>query len=117
MTARRSSGPTARRRRPTSSHPYIQTARPGARAPHVWLDDGRSTLDLYGRGFVLLRLGQRPPSGISIEQAAQQRGVPLTSIAIDDAKVLAAYERKLVLVQPDGPSPGAATKSPPTPAC
>src|SRR5213078_625610 len=32
----------------------------------------------------------------------QQRGVPLTSIAIDDAKVLAAYERKLVLVRPDG---------------
>jgi len=28
--------------------------------------------------------------------------VPLTSIAIDDAKVLAAYERKLVLVRPDG---------------
>jgi hypothetical protein len=84
------------------SHPYVQTARPGARAPHVWLDDGRSTLDLYGRGFVLLRLGPNPPPGASIEQAAKQRGVPLTSIAIDDAKVLAAYERKLVLVRPDG---------------
>src|SRR5215212_4839179 len=47
---------------PDQSHPYIQTARPGARAPHVWLDDGRSTLDLYGRGFVLLRLGANPPS-------------------------------------------------------
>ena len=46
---------------PDQSHPYIQTARPGARAPHVWLDDGRSTLDLYGRGFVLLRLGANPP--------------------------------------------------------
>ena len=87
---------------PDESHPYVQTARPGARAPHVWLGDGRSTLDLYGRGFVLLRLGQRPPSSTSIEQAAQQRGVPLTSIAIDDAKVLAAYERKLLLVRPDG---------------
>jgi hypothetical protein len=87
---------------PDQSHPYVQTARPGARAPHVWLDDGRSTLDLYGRGFVLLRLGHNPPSGASIEQAAQQRGVPMTAIAIDDAKVLAAYERKLVLVRPDG---------------
>jgi len=80
----------------------VQTARPGARAPHVWLGDGRSTLDLFGRGFVLLRLGHNAPSGTAIEQAAQQRGVPLTSIAIDDAKVLAAYERKLVLVRPDG---------------
>jgi hypothetical protein len=80
----------------------VQTARPGARAPHVWLGDGRSTLDLYGHGFVLLRLGRNPPSSTSIEQAAQQRGVPLTSIAIDDTKVLAAYERQLVLVRPDG---------------
>jgi 2-polyprenyl-6-methoxyphenol hydroxylase-like FAD-dependent oxidoreductase len=87
---------------PDPSHPYVQTARPGARAPHVWLGDGRSTLDLYGRGFVLLRLGDNPPSGTSIEQAAKQRGVPLTSVAIDEAKVLAAYERKLVLVRPDG---------------
>lgn len=37
---------------------YTQTARPGARAPHVWLSDGRSTLDLFGRGFTLLRLGK-----------------------------------------------------------
>ncbi len=56
---------------PDESHPYVQTARPGARAPHVWLGDGRSTLDLYGRGFVLLRLGRHPPSGASIEQAAR----------------------------------------------
>ncbi len=39
---------------------YTPTARPGARAPHVWLDltDGRvSTLDLVGRDFVLLVAG------------------------------------------------------------
>jgi putative polyketide hydroxylase len=36
---------------------YVPTARPGARAPHVWLErDGTrlSTLDLFGDGFVLL---------------------------------------------------------------
>ena len=41
---------------PLDGKTYTQTARPGARAPHVWLTDGRSTLDLFGRGFVLLRL-------------------------------------------------------------
>jgi 2-polyprenyl-6-methoxyphenol hydroxylase-like FAD-dependent oxidoreductase len=87
---------------PDPSHPYIQTARPGARAPHVWLDDGRSTLDLFGRGFVLLRLGHNPPSTPSIERAAQARGVPLNCIEIDSPEVLAAYERRLVLVRPDG---------------
>ncbi len=50
---------------PDVSHPYTQTARPGARAPHVWLKDGRSTLDLFGRGFVLLRLGDDAPPGDS----------------------------------------------------
>jgi len=35
---------------------YLPTARPGHRAPHLWLDGAhtRSTLDLFGTGFVLL---------------------------------------------------------------
>lgn len=35
---------------------YVPTARPGHRAPHLWLDDAHelSTLDLFGAGFVLL---------------------------------------------------------------
>ena len=32
---------------PLEGKTYTQIARPGARAPHVWLADGRSTLDLY----------------------------------------------------------------------
>src|SRR3954470_20883164 len=59
---------------PDLSHPYTQTARPGARAPHVWLADGRSTLDLFGRGFVLLKLGDAPPVTTSVERAAAERG-------------------------------------------
>ena len=87
---------------PDPSHPYTQTARPGARAPHVWLKDGRSTLDLYGRGFVLLRLGNNPPSAATIVRVAEGRGVPLTCIEIDEPNVLATYEHRLVLVRPDG---------------
>src|SRR5690606_1956391 len=81
---------------------YTQTARPGARAPHVWLADGRSTLDLYGRGFVLLRLGQDAPAGTRIERAAARRNVPFRSIALDEPQVRDAYGRRLVLVRPDG---------------
>ncbi len=87
---------------PDPSHPYTQTARPGARAPHVWLRDGRSTLDLYGQGFVLLRLGSQPPAADSIVAAAKARGVPFTAIDIEQPDVLAAYQRRLVLVRPDG---------------
>src|SRR4029077_3333447 len=42
---------------PQETANYVQTARPGHRAPHLWLAPKQSTLDLFGRGFVLLRLG------------------------------------------------------------
>ena len=88
---------------PDLSHPYVQTARPGARAPHVWLADGRSTLDLFGRGFTLLRLGaERRPARAHRSAPPRERGVPLTSVALAEPEVLAAYERRLVLVRPDG---------------
>lgn len=87
---------------PDVSHPYTQIARPGARAPHVWLGDGRSTLDLFGRGFVLLRLGKDAPQAANIAEAAAGRGVPLTVVELDEPDVLAAYQRRLVLVRPDG---------------
>ena len=82
---------------------YDQISRPGARAPHVWLPDGRSTLDLFGRGFVLLRLGAQPPDGTELAEAAANSGVPLEVIALNDGAVLEAYEDySLVLVRPDG---------------
>src|SRR5262245_13253434 len=87
---------------PLEGKTYTQTARPGARAPHVWLGDGRSTLDLYGRGFVLLRLGAEAPAGEAFRHAARERGVPLDVVAIEAPDVLDAYQRRLVLVRPDG---------------
>jgi 2-polyprenyl-6-methoxyphenol hydroxylase-like FAD-dependent oxidoreductase len=85
---------------PDDPNTYVPTARPGSRAPHVWLADGRSTLDLYGRGFTLLRLGEADPS--PIVRAAERRGVPLSVVALGEPAVMAAYERRLVLVRPDG---------------
>jgi 2-polyprenyl-6-methoxyphenol hydroxylase-like FAD-dependent oxidoreductase len=81
---------------------YVQTARPGARAPHVWLKDGSSTLDLFGKGFVLLRLGKDAPAADAIVAAAKQRSLPLTVATLDEPEAASAYERKLVLVRPDG---------------
>ena len=81
---------------------YTQTARPGARAPHVWLKDGRSTLDLFGRGFVLLRLGAAVPIAAPIATAAAHCGVPLDVVDIGQPEVAEAYGRPLVLVRPDG---------------
>ena len=76
------------------------SARPGARAPHAWLADGRSTLDLYGRGFTLVRTGEADPEPIM--RAAADRGVPLKLAALDAPEVVRLHERALVLVRPDG---------------
>jgi 2-polyprenyl-6-methoxyphenol hydroxylase-like FAD-dependent oxidoreductase len=81
---------------------FVPSTRPGNRAPHAWLADGRSTLDLYGDGFVLMRLGADPPAADALVAAAKTRGVPLREVAIADARVAALYEQPLVLVRPDG---------------
>ena len=80
---------------------YVMNARPGARAPHVWLEEAASTLDLFGRGFVLLRFAGAPTAE-AIVQAAKARGVPLTVRDIDSREAAEAYANKLVLVRPDG---------------
>jgi 2-polyprenyl-6-methoxyphenol hydroxylase-like FAD-dependent oxidoreductase len=87
---------------PLETSTYTQTARPGARAPHVWLGEGRSTLDLFGRGFVLLRLGADAPSGEELARAAGAIGMPLQIVSLAQPHVLEAYQRRLVLVRPDG---------------
>jgi 2-polyprenyl-6-methoxyphenol hydroxylase-like FAD-dependent oxidoreductase len=81
---------------------YWATSRAGARAPHVMLSGGRSTLDLFGRGFALLRFGADAPSGAALAAAAAARGVPLCTITLDEPQACAVYERTMVLVRPDG---------------
>ena len=81
---------------------FVPSTRPGSRAPHAWLADGRSTLDLYGEGFVLARLGDDAPDASAIIEAARARRVPLRVVALADPAIAALYETRLVLVRPDG---------------
>jgi len=78
------------------------SARPGTRAPHCWLADGRSTLDLFGDGFVLLLFGAPEADLAPLTEAAAARGVPLETIGLDLAEAAALYEKPFVLVRPDG---------------
>jgi 2-polyprenyl-6-methoxyphenol hydroxylase-like FAD-dependent oxidoreductase len=89
---------------PPSDEPnrYVPSASPGCRAPHVWLAPGRSTLDLFGKGFALLGFGADAADVDALMSAARARGVPVTFTAIDHADAAAVYQRKLVLVRPDG---------------
>ena len=81
---------------------YTPTTWPGARAPHVWLKDGRSTLDLFGRGFTLLVLSSKQADTLAFTAGAKKVGLPLEVVALDESLVRETYARSLVLVRPDG---------------
>jgi putative polyketide hydroxylase len=84
---------------------YVPVGRPGHRAPHLWLDNGRSTLDLFGSTFVALT---DPPGKRALDTAAdiaRATGIPLVVHVIDAAAWHDLYgvERGgVVLVRPDG---------------
>lgn len=90
---------------------YVPSAHPGCRAPHVWLEnrDGRiSTIDLFGRGFVLMAA----PGGAGWRSAARQPGLPRIDVWVVGEDLvdveqawMAAYDVEdggAVLVRPDG---------------
>ncbi|HEV7214843.1 MAG TPA: FAD-dependent monooxygenase, partial [Chloroflexota bacterium] len=95
---------------------YIPTARPGRRAPHVWLEQagGRlSTLDLFGNAFVLLAGADGAAACRAAAAAAEANDVPLRSYVVgsggDLADPAAAWSALFgvapdgaVLVRPDG---------------
>jgi len=81
---------------------YIPTSRPGSRAPHVWLRDGRSTLDLFGRSFVLLCFDDREEETRAMASAFARREMPLEIVKLDEPEVARLYASKWVLVRPDG---------------
>jgi hypothetical protein len=81
---------------------FVPSTRPGTRAPHAWLDDDRSTLDLFGDGFVLLQFDARSTDAIPLRDAARSRAMPLRAVELDVSELAALYERRFVLVRPDG---------------
>ena len=84
---------------------YQPCARPGHRAPHIWLDTSRTTsmLDLFTSGFVLLT--SAPTAWQAAVTAAARSGVP---VRLEDPRVQGwtdAYgvgSGGAVLVRPDG---------------
>jgi hypothetical protein len=86
---------------PLEAARYEQSSRAGGRAPHVWMNDGRSTLDLFGDGFVLLRLVETADPE-PLASALRRAGVPVQAIDVFEPAVRAAYVSALVLVRPDG---------------
>jgi 2-polyprenyl-6-methoxyphenol hydroxylase-like FAD-dependent oxidoreductase len=80
---------------------YVPTTWPGARIPHVWLNDRTALHDRLGPGYTLLRLGDSQADLSGLERALRSAGAPLDVLDIRDERVreIAGYD--LLLVRPD----------------
>ncbi len=86
---------------PYETSRYIPTARPGHRAPHLWLSDGTALFDHFGQGFTLLVLGPHEVECSRLEHAACFRGLPLTVLRRSESELRELYQASLVLIRPD----------------
>ncbi len=95
---------------------YVPNARPGSRAPHVWLEragERISTLDLFGREFVVLAGAKGQSWCDGAKQVSQSQGVPIQAFRVGSggdltdamgewARTYGIEEDGAVLVRPDG---------------
>jgi 2-polyprenyl-6-methoxyphenol hydroxylase-like FAD-dependent oxidoreductase len=80
---------------------YVPTTWPGARLPHLWLDDGTALHDRIGDGYTLLRLAGAKLDGGALGQAFAAYGAPFAVLDIGEARVRDIYGADLLLVRPD----------------
>jgi hypothetical protein len=80
---------------------YVPLGRPGHRAPHFELADGRPLLDALGPGLTLLDFAGGNGEVAAFAGACAERGVPLEVLKIADEAVAERYDAPLVLVRPD----------------
>jgi hypothetical protein len=86
---------------PDPANEYAPTARPGHRAPHLWLAPGVALYDRLGAEFTLLQLGGDGAAAAALANAFAQRRVPLAVLALNSADARALYGRDYALVAPD----------------
>jgi hypothetical protein len=80
---------------------YVPTTWPGARLPHLWLEDGGALHDRIGAGYTLLRVGGTSAPAAPFEQAFRSTGAPFAALDIPDAAARELFGHDLVLVRPD----------------
>ncbi|MFK0046381.1 FAD-dependent monooxygenase [Streptomyces sp. NPDC090741] len=77
---------------------YVPTPEPGHRLPHLWLADGRSTLDTCGEWFTLLT----PDPAHWERQAATPWPVRIESLPAEHADRCGLGPHGALLIRPDG---------------
>jgi len=79
---------------------YSPNTRPGARAPHTWLSDGRPLQDVVGNWYTLLHFGGGGNIG-EFEAAFRAIGAPLAILHLDEPHMRKLYDKSMFLLRPD----------------
>ncbi len=80
---------------------YEPSTWPGARLPHVWLDDGTPMQDQLPDSYVLLRLAGAKADTRELETAVRGYGAPLVVVEKTDRVAREVYGHDVVLLRPD----------------
>jgi hypothetical protein len=81
---------------------YVPSTWPGARLPHLWLNDGSAMQDhVPVDGYTLLKLGRTQADTKGLEQAVRAHGAPLTVLEVADQVARDLYGFDLILLRPD----------------
>jgi hypothetical protein len=86
---------------------YAPTTWPGARLPHIWLDDGTPLHDMLGNVFTLLLMPVSADGGAlgyagEMASAFARLGAPLDVVEVTSTTAQAVYAgHRLILVRPD----------------
>jgi len=78
---------------------YRPNTYPGARLPHVFLEDGVAIHDKLGLYFTLVVIDHGDTAPMTT--AAQQLGIPLSVLELRRPDLLGIYQAPLILVRPD----------------
>lgn len=83
---------------------FQQSDHIGGRAPHLWLKDGRSSIDVYWSAMTLVTNGapEVTASLQTAQQVAQALAIPLQILEITAQQAAGLFTQPLTLVRPDG---------------
>jgi 2-polyprenyl-6-methoxyphenol hydroxylase-like FAD-dependent oxidoreductase len=81
---------------------YVPTTWPGARLPHVWLNDGSAMQDrIPSGGYSILKLGKTKADTVGLAKAIAARGAPVSVLDVPDQIAREIYGYDLLLLRPD----------------
>ena len=80
---------------------YHPTTWPGARLPHVWLDDGTPLQDKIPDGYTILKLAGAKADASDLARAIAARGAPVKVLDVPDRVARDVYGYDLLLIRPD----------------